>query len=228
MQPYFMPYIGYWQLINAVDIFVILDDVNYIKRGYINSNSILINGKAHKFSISINKQSQNIKINETKLYFPDEEREKLVKMINMAYKKAPFYNDVFPVIRDCVLFEEEDLTFFIKNSIEQISKYLDIKTRIILSSDINKNSRLVGQDRIIDINKCLNSDIYINPIGGKSLYVESVFKNDGLELFFLKTKPFLYHQFNNEFVPNLSIIDILMFNSREQIKKILSNYDLEK
>lgn len=90
MQPYFFPYLGYFQMFNAVDKFVLLDDVNFIMRGYINRNSILLNGKAHKFSIPLEKPSQNKLINETKLNFSLKDKENFLKTIQLAYKKAPF------------------------------------------------------------------------------------------------------------------------------------------
>lgn len=92
MQPYFFPYLGYWQLINAVDKFVLLDDVNFIMRGYINRNSILLNGKSYLFSLPLEKPSQNKLINDSKLNFQHNDREKLLKTIQLAYKKSPFFN----------------------------------------------------------------------------------------------------------------------------------------
>ena len=226
MQPYLFPYIGYWQAINAVDEYVLLDDVNFIMRGYINRNNILLNGKAYLFSVPLEKPSQNKLISETKLNFLEKDKENFLKTITMAYKKAPYFNDVFPIIKEIILNSENDLTKYIKYSIETIQKYLNITTRIELSSNIEKDNSLKSQERILEINKKLTSTIYINAIGGQELYDKDAFLASGIELKFIKTLPYEYKQFNNDFVPNLSIIDVLMFNSKDEVNSMLSKYEL--
>ncbi len=226
MQPYFFPYLGYWQMFAAVDKFVVLDDVNYIKRGYINSNSILINGCAKKITISLEKPSQNKLINETKLFFPAEERESLIKSITFAYKKASHFKDVFPLIEEAILFDTDDLTSFLVNTFELVRDYLSINTDILISSQIEKDNSLKAEARILEINKRLGSDDYINAIGGRELYSFDHFSDAGIKLNFIQMKPYEYKQFDNEFVSNLSFIDVLMFNSKDEIRTLLDNYEL--
>lgn len=226
MQPYFFPYLGYFQMFNAVDKFVLLDDVNFIKRGYINRNSILLSGKVHQFSIPLEKPSQNKLINETKLSFHQKDKENFLKTIQVAYKKAPFFNDFYPILEAIVLNEENDLTKFLKFSFEQVKKYLNLNTEILLSSEIEKDTSLKAQDRIIEINKKLGSTIYINAIGGQELYNKDTFKDIGIELKFIKMQNIVYKQFTNEFVSNLSMIDVLMFNDVFAIQEFLENYEL--
>lgn len=228
MQPYFMPYIGYWQLINAVDKFVLLDDVNYIMRGYINRNHILLNGRLYRFTIPIEKASQNKLICETKLNFPKSKKHDLLKTVCSAYKKAPYYEQVMPLIEDIINSEETDLTKFIWYSIEKIAGYLHIYTQVSISSQLDKNQDLKAEARIIEICERLGADIYINPCGGRSLYCRSHFEQKGIKLFFLDTKKenIIYQQYQNEFVQNLSIIDVLMFNSVQAIKIFLDEYIL--
>lgn len=226
MQPYFFPYLGYWQLVNAVDKFVLLDDVNFIMRGYINRNSILINGMPHKFVISLEKPSQNKLISEMNLSFTVEERKKLLKTIEMAYHKAAFFDDAYSIIEKAIMFPDSKLVPYIKNSICLCVDYLGIDTEILLSSEIKKDERKKAQERIIEINKVLGADTYINAIGGQALYDKEVFNNNGLQLYFIQMNKFEYKQFNNTFVPNLSMIDILMFNDKNSIKQMLKNYSL--
>lgn len=226
MQPYFFPYLGYWQLINAVDKFVLLDDVNYIMRGFINRNSILVNGGTHKFSISIDKPSQNKLINETILLFPTKERHNFLKTIEMAYKKAPFFSDTYPVIEESVMFDDTNLLSFLKHSICITKDHLGIDSEILVSSEIKKDNSKKAQNRIIEINKIIGSNTYINPIGGQQLYKKEDFKNNGIELYFMEMQSIEYRQFQNTFVPNLSIIDVLMFNSINEIKDMLLKYRL--
>lgn len=228
MQPYIFPYIGYWQLINAVDTFVILDDVNFIMRGYINRNNILIDGNSKLFTISLSGSSQNKLISETKLAFSDKERQTFLKSFQMAYKKAPYFDDFYPILEDIILTKTDDLTDFLYKSLVKTLAYLGMNKTILRSSQIKKDNSLRAEDRIIAICKELNTDMYINPIGGMSLYSKENFNKEKMELRFIKTlfDEIKYPQFKNDFVPNLSFLDVLMFNSKEQITNMLSKYTL--
>ncbi|MCK9217046.1 MAG: WbqC family protein [Firmicutes bacterium] len=226
MQPYFFPYIGYWQLINAVDRFVIYDDVNYINRGWINRNNILVNGKANYINIKMYKASQNKLINEISIFEDKVYIEKLLKTIKNSYKKAPYFEEVFSKIEETMNKDEINLSRFLTYSIKQVCDFLKINAQVLLSSEIKKDNNLRGQAKIIEICKKLNATKYINAIGGIELYSREDFQREGIELKFLKTNPFTYKQYENEFVPNLSIIDVMMFNSHSDIKKMLDNYEL--
>ena len=227
MQPYFMPYIGYFQLINAVDKFVLLDDVQYINRGWINRNRILMNNGDFVFNLPIKKAARHLNINER--FFAqsfNDETEKLKKCFYYAYHKAPYYNEVEEVLLDIFSYNNLNVSQFICHSLEAVCKYLDIKTFIYTSSEIIKNEALKKQDRIIEINKIMNSSNYINPIGGTQLYCKDVFEANNIILNFIKTKNIVYKQYDNDFIPNLSIIDVMMFNSKEEIKELLKEYEL--
>ena len=223
MQPYFFPYIGYWQLLSAVDTFVIYDDVNFIKKGYINRNSILNDGHEQRITLELIGVSQNKLIKEIEVGF---NREKILKNITHAYKKAPEYKKVFPLIRNILENPEKNLAKFLGNSIQKISGYLEINTKIIYSSDIEKDCTLKAQVKILDICQRLGASHYINAVGGQELYSQEVFRNKEIELHFLQTELLEYKQFKNEFVPYLSIIDVMMFNSKEVTQKMLNSYKL--
>ena len=223
MHPYLFAYIGYWQLINSVDTFVILDDVNYRKRGFINRNNILIDGKAHRFTLHLKALSQNKLISEIEI---GNNGEKILKSITLAYKKAPYFHDVFPLIKSILEYSEKNLAKFISNSLEEISNYLELDTRFIYSSDIEKDNNLKGQDKLINICEILNAKQYINLIGGQVLYSKEKFKEYDIELNFIESEIIEYRQLKNEFVPYLSIIDIMMFNSKDEVKEMLNRYKL--
>ena len=229
-QPYFLPYIGYWQLLNAVDVFVILDDVNYIKRGFINRNNILLDGKSYRFSIPVQDASQNRLIMDTRICLYEREKQKFLARIEYAYRKAPQYLQTYPIIKDIINNEEEDLTEFIQYSLLAIAKRLGITTEIIKSSALGKDNSFTGQKRVIEICKQVKADTYINPIGGRKLYDKFFFNRENIALFFLDTRHenIVYPQFNNAFVNMLSIIDIMMFNPIEKIQKFLEEYDLNE
>ncbi len=173
MQPYFLPYIGYFQLINAVDKFVIYDDVNYIKRGWVNRNNILLNGKSFQINLLVTGASQNKKINTIEI---SSNQKKLIKTIENVYKKAPFYCEVFPLFQKIMDFNDHNLGKFLSNSIFELCNYIDINTEIIIASSINKNNNLKGQDKIIHICELLGTDYYLNSVGGMTLYDKDEFK----------------------------------------------------
>ena len=226
MQPYFLPYIGYWQLMNAVDKYVIYDDVNFIKGGWINRNQILMNGEGKMINIQMHNASPNKLINEIEVLGNPIYYKKLLKTIESCYKKADYYLEVFPVVESIITQDKVNLAQYLEYSIRQICAYLSIDTQIIVSSTINKNNDLRGQDKVVEICQVLGADEYFNAIGGQELYFDEDFAAKGIKLSFLKTGTIVYKQFNNEFVPNLSIIDLMMFNSRKEIKKMLREYEL--
>lgn len=226
MQPYFMPYIGYWQLINAVDKYVIYDDVNFIKGGWINRNRILVNGQPKYFNLPMTGASSFKKINEVCVNNDIRLIEKNLRIIEGVYKKAPFYDTVLPIIRDIVYCSKKNVAEYITYSFEMINAYLEISTELIVSSALEKDCSLKGQDKVLAICKLLGATEYYNAIGGQELYSFNDFAEKGIQLKFLKTNYIQYKQFGEEFQENLSIIDVMMFNSKEKIKEMLGEYEV--
>ncbi len=229
MQPYIFPYIGYFQLIKAVDRFVVYDDVAFIKQGWINRNRILLNGEPHTFTVPLKNASSFVTIGNTGInqdIFPTWSN-KFLKTLTQAYSKAPYYNEVFELV-SLVLFGPCDtISILATNSLIQTCSYLNITTEFVRSAVPYQNSDLKAKDRVIDICKKEKAEIYINPIGGKELYDKADFKQAGLDLFFLRTGNISYEQRVREFVPWLSIIDVMMYNSPETIMGFLNDFDLE-
>jgi hypothetical protein len=223
MQPYFLPYIGYWQLIHAVDKFVLYDDVNYIKGGWINRNNILANGKKQRFTIRLDDSSSFKLIKEIGIL---DDFIKFQKTIQMNYHKAPYFDAVMRIIAEIIGFDKSDTGKFIYNSVRVIADYLGITTELLLSSDLDKDNSLKAQDKVIDICKKLGASEYYNAIGGTDLYSVDVFGENGIDLKFIQTRFTPYTQFKNEFVAGLSILDIMMFNDAETIQKMLGEYSL--
>ncbi|MBP1629387.1 MAG: hypothetical protein H6Q15_280 [Bacteroidetes bacterium] len=219
-----MPYIGYFQLMKVVDKYVIYDDVNYIKGGWINRNNILINSEKRLFTIALDGASPNKKINEILI---KDDFTKFLRSLELSYHKAPYFEQGISLMRDILKFEDKNLSLFIGNSFRAISNYLDFNTEFLYSSKIEKDNELRAEKKVISICKSLGASEYYNAIGGKELYSKENFETNGLKLHFLKTNQIEYKQFGNVFVPNLSIIDILMFNSKAEINQFLDNYTLE-
>ena len=226
MQPYIFPYIGYFQLINTVDKFVIYDDVNFINKGWINRNNILVSGQAHLFTIPLKDASQNKLIYEVELAVNDPWKKKFLKTLQQSYLKAPNYQKVFLLIEEIVNFEAGTIAELTLHALQKICGYMNITTEIVPSSSVYNNTELKAQDRILDICKQEKAIHYINPIGGMELYDKNKFEKEGIKLNFIKSTADPYLQFKNAFVPWLSIIDILMFNDAESVDKLLKEFEL--
>jgi len=223
MQPYLFPYIGYFQLIDQVDKFVIYDDVTYMKQSWINRNRILLDDQEFTVTLQVIGASSFILINQVTV---GNNQKKLLKTISQAYQKAPYFRSIFPVIEDILSNEENDLAKYVTKSLRDISEYLEITTEFVISSELQKNNDLKNQDKIIDICGLFNADCYINAIGGRSIYSGEIFSKKGISLKFIKTQQISYKQFDNVFVPELSIIDVMMFNSKDQIRTMLNRCEL--
>lgn len=234
MQPYFLPYIGYWQLMNYVDTFVVYDQIQYTKKGWINRNRYLKDGHPDYFTIPLKKDSDYKDIIDRYLS-PNFVREKLLNKLRTVYRKAPYYSETEALLNDIILYHEDNLFWYIFHSINCIAEHLGLDTKIVISSNIKtpaiplaKEDR-GGQNRVLAINKALNASAYINPIGGMDLYDNGAFAGMGIELFFLKANDIKYKQFYKEehaFVPSLSILDVLMFNGVFKTKGFLKEFTL--
>ena len=223
MQPYFFPYLGYWQLLANVDKYVVYDDVTYIKGGWINRNNFLINGQKNLLTMRLEKASSYTLIKDIAI---KDDFVKFLKTIEMGYKKAPFFEDSFRLLKDICQCPDKKLGQFLFNSHIKICEYLGIDTELILSSSFDKHTELKGKDKVISICKQLGADEYINAIGGQELYDKKEFAENGIRLNFLQANLREYRQLKNEFVAGLSIIDIMMFNSKEEIKEMLNDFNL--
>lgn len=226
MQPYFFPYIGYWQLIHAVDRFVIYDDVNYIKGGWVNRNRILINGEPAYITAPLYHSSSYKHICDISLQPSPGWRDKLVKMVETTYRKAPCYADVFPVVERALRHEADNLADYLAYQLQELAAFMGINTEFVVTSRCYENNDFVGQARILNICKREGAATYINPQGGQALYDRAAFAQCGAELKFLIPSVIEYKQFGSAQVPWLSIIDVMMFNSPSQLRMLLNKYEL--
>lgn len=223
MQPYLFPYIGYFQLIHAVDEFVVYDDVNFIKGGWINRNFVLERESKQLFTLPTHGASPNKLINEIGV---SDRRRKLVENIRQTYKKSPMFKTVFPVIEEILMHSDSNLAGFLDNQLRRICEYLDIRVRWHVSSKLGKDNSLRGADKVMTICKLLGATEYVNAPGGRSLYDEESFRREGLQLSFIQPSAVAYRQFAQTFVPNLSIVDVLMFNDAPKCSRLLGAYEI--
>jgi len=222
MQPYFLPYIGYFQLIGSVDAFVVYDNIKYTKKGWINRNRILTNGMDSIFSLPLKKDSDSLDV-VRRMLAVDFDQTKLINQFKGAYSRSPYFKQTWPLLERIVCYEERNLFRFIYHSIVEMCAHLGIDTKILISSEIDIDHGLKAQDKVIALCQALGADTYINAIGGLELYDRKEFGLQDIDLKFIKAEPFEYEQFDNAFVPWLSIVDVLMFNPLEQVKDFVRN-----
>ena len=226
MQPYFFPYIGYFQLIAAVDLFIVYDNIKYTKKGWINRNRMLQNGKDVMFSLPLKSDSDYLDVYQRELS-PDFNCDKLLNQFQGAYRRAPYFEQTFPLIEKIVRHENMNLFEYLQHSIVRICEHLGITTRIRNSSDIAIDHTLKNQDKVLALCKAVGANTYVNTIGGVDLYSKEIFLENDIDLKFIQSKPFEYPQLGNEFVPWLAMIDVLMFNPLPAIQACIStNYEL--
>ena len=225
MQPYFMPYIGYFQLMKAVDKYVVYDDVNYIKGGWANRNHILINGEKEMFTVTLQKASQNKLFNEIVI---GDDFKKLMKTLEMNYSRAINFDQTMVLMERIISFPNKQLAVFIANSFREILSYLSVETEILMSSEIPKDNSLRGKDKIIQICEILGADTYYNAVGGKNLYDQEEFREHGITLNFVDSLPQVYSQLHTrEFVSGLSMVDVLMNNTKDKVNSLLESYQIK-
>ena len=228
MQPYFFPYIGYFQLLNMVDKYVVYDTACFSNNKWRFRNRILINGAPGFFRVKTLKASQNKKFSEIKVSNDIETKKNNIHALECAYAKAPHYSEVMPMLEHFLLEDHDNLSEYNVASNKLVCNYLGIKTEILLYSEMDCDNDHKRQYRIFDVCRTLGGDEYINAIGGMELYDFEEFRENGIELAFLKSDDIIYPQFGGEFVPDLSIIDVMMFNSVPEVQEMLNRYTLIK
>ena len=226
MQPYFLPYIGYFQLIAAVDLFIVYDNIKYTKKGWINRNRMLQNGKDVIFSLPLKSDSDHLDVCQRELS-TDFNRDKLLNQFKGAYRHAPYFEQAYPLVEEIVRYENANLFCFLQYSIVKTCEHLAITTEIKASSSISIDHNLKNQDKVLALCEAGGAGTYVNASGGAELYSKESFREKRIDLKFIQSKPFEYAQLGDAFVPWLSIIDVMMFNPPDAIQACIStNYEL--
>jgi hypothetical protein len=226
MQPYFFPYIGYFQLIAAVDLFIVYDNIKYTKKGWINRNRMLLGGKDAFFTVPLKSDSDYLDVRD-RVLADDFNRDKLLNRFRGAYGRAPHFAEVFPMVERATRHQDMNLFQFLHHALISTCAHLDLTTSIRVSSTIEIDPGLKNQDKVIALAKAVGATTYINPIGGLELYDRRAFREEDLDLQFVRSMPVEYRQFSHPFVPWLSIIDVLMFNPVKDVQAMVrTRYEL--
>jgi hypothetical protein len=226
MQPYFFPYIGYFQLIAAVDLFIVYDNIKYTKKGWINRNRILQNGRDMMFSLPLKNAPDSLDVCQRQLA-ADFNRDKLLNQIRGAYQSAPHFARTFALVEQIVRHDDNNLFSYIHHSIVRTCEHLGITSDIRVSSEITIDHELKSQDKVLALCAAVGAKTYVNAIGGMQLYSRDSFRAQAIDLQFIQSKALEYPQFGTAFVPWLSIIDVMMFNSLDAIRPgFLNHYEM--
>ena len=229
MQPYFLPYIGYFQLVNAVDKFIFFDDAAFIKKGWIHRNNILLNGRRHRFTIPIRNMSSFTPIRSTMISEnPRFWQRKLSETFRHAYHKAPFFEVIFPKVDEILRgAKNRPIADVAIDSIQMVLDYIGTEHTLMRSSERSyNNSQLELSERVVDICQKEGGTTYINAIGGQSFFDKPYFNQWDIQIQFLKPNLRNYAQSLPEFIAGLSILDVLMYNNPMTIKAMLGDYKL--
>lgn len=227
MQPYFFPYIGYFQLMAMVDCFVVYDDAQFMKNGWVNRNRILRARQPAWWTFPVVRDDFQLPIRQRCYSRPPGQIRSLLGKLEGAYRDAPRYSAVVPAIADLLNLANDNVAEFNRHLLEGVAALLGIKCQFLNASELEPLETLGGQERVLDICRRLGATEYMNPIGGLELYDGSSFSKHDINLAFLKAKPVVYEQFGGEFVPFLSIVDVMMFNSSEQIKALIGEHVIQ-
>jgi hypothetical protein len=228
MQPYVFPYLGYFQLIGAVDKFVVYDDVAFIKQGWVNRNMILVGGRACRFSVPLRAASSFKRIDEIEVDQDSYARwlRKFLTTVDQNYREAPCYGPVRELVASVFEGFSGSIAALAVRSLAETAHYLDLRTPIVESSTKYGNGDLKGTERVIDICMKEHAEEYVNAIGGKELYASEEFAARGIRLHFLRSRSVMYRQSGDRFTPGLSIIDVMMFNAPRRIGELLEEFDV--
>lgn len=231
MQPYFMPYLGYFSLIKNTDEFILFDTVQFIRHGWIERNRILKpNGGWQYFQVPIIKESgrdtiiKDIKINNSENW-----KSKILAQLQHYKKRSPYYNKVVELLNDVFKLEYNDIVALNRVSLERICRYLGIDKKLSVFSEKCLDIAPVNAPDEWALNICKaidRADEYWNPVGGLSFFDKSKYQNAGIKICFQEMILTPYRQLGSEFEPGLSIVDVMMFNSPESINEMLDNYRL--
>lgn len=223
-QPYFLPYLGFWQLIHVADLFLLADDYDYIRHSWVNRNRILLNGRPHYLRVEVRSNKESRLIMDKQLVESPHAISDKLKTLEYAYLKAPCFADGYALAERILTWPERNLALFLEHSIREVCAYLGITTPFCHSSDIPGNSQFKREERIYDFCHRLGADTYVNLPGGQALYDFGEFARRGIRLRFIQPELKPYPQFGGPFVERLSILDAIMFNSREQLHEMLDDF----
>jgi len=226
MQPYFLPYIGYFQLFEHCDTFVVYDDIKYTKRGWINRNRILASGQPRTITLPLRRASDFADVRDREIA-PEFSASQTFAILRQSYHKAPYWANYEQLLKEVLEFPNHNLFDFVANSISAVAACLGIKTELVVSSSLGIDRSLRGEERVLATCAAIGATEYVNPIGGLDLYHEAAFTERGLRLSFLRSRLTPYAQFSFPYVEALSVVDTMMFVEPLELRsRVQSDFEI--
>ncbi len=228
MQPYFFPYLGYFDLINNVDLFIVFDSVQHIRRGWIHRNRVLHqNGNDWQYIIApTEKAHQKASILDIRIIDALPWQERILSQLTHYRNAAPYAEQTIKFVSECLIKDEPSLSRLNTQILKRCTNLLGIKFHYQFCSDlkIKMDPERSAEERILDLCEFLGAKEYINLSGGTDLYHPKAFESRNIKLTFRSLPTFVYPTEPYVFESNLSVIDLLMWNKSEDIKKYLDEY----
>ena len=229
MQPYFMPYLGYFALIKHTDAFVFFDTPQYIKRGWVNRNRIIHQQENFNYiNIPLKKAPQETAIKDMLIDDSQDWKKKIFAQLEIYKKKSPYYEDVINLLHETLDKEYKTIGEINIAATIAVCKYLGIDKPFYIYSEMDLNIPQVNapDEWALYITKAMGYKTYINPPGGMTFFNYAKYEKENIELKFLKINLTPYVQKRGYFEPGLSIVDVMMFNSKEKIMEMLDDITL--
>lgn len=230
MQPYFLPYLGYISLIKHTDKFILLDHVQFIRHGWIERNRILKPDAGWQYiKVPLQKHSRETKIKDVVINNELQWKNKTLAQLQHYKKAAPYFNEVIEVLQNIYTNEYKSIGDLNLEALRLTCSYLGISKPIEIFSkmSLDIDTVTVPDEWALNICKAIPGITeYWNPPGGMKFFDKSKFSANKINLKFHKIVLIDYPQIRSTFEPGLSIIDVMMFNSVEQINLMLDSYEL--
>jgi len=225
MQPYFFPYIGYFQLMAACDLFVIRDDAQFIAGGWVNRNRILVGGMPRWITMPVARAPHHLPIKAREYLLDHPLARRIRRRIVAAYEGAPYFAATMVTIDEALSCQDANVAEYNTRLLAMLARRLGINTPVCMASGIG-STQLRGEQRVIEICIQVEASTYVNPVGGAHLYDRTHFAEFGVMLRFLRSCAPAYRQFGDASVSSLSVIDVMMFNDASSIAEMIRAYHL--
>ena len=231
MQPYFFPYLGYFSLIKHTEKFILFDTVQFIRHGWIERNRVLKQDEGWQYIQVplVKKNGRSTLINDIEINNNENWQNKILSQLQHYKKKAPNYLRIISLLNDIFFQKYEDIVTLVKISLEKTLQYLSIEKELLVFSkmDLQIEKANAPDEWALNICKAIEGATeYWNPPGGQCFFDKSKYDKSGINLRFHEIHLTEYNQHRGKFEPSLSILDVMMFNSVQEINKMLDNYSL--
>ena len=230
MQPYFFPYLGHFDLINLVDEWIVFDTPQYMRHHWVNRNRVLHPNAGWQYiTVPLRKHPQDTPINQVQIAMENDWRNRILRQLEHYRREAPYYKQVAGFLEECFSEASPNLSETNILTLRKTCQRLGISTpfHVFSQMDLALTEDVEGPgDWALNISRVVGASEYVNPPGGAALFNESKFTADNIKLTIQAFMNMIYPCGPYQFEPGLSVLDVMMWNSPEQIKQYLDTCHL--